>query len=63
VDVTDEGEYWDARSEAVLVAAVTKMNRLVAKLGGALSDALGDGHSVQAEIFKHRRFERLEMGE
>jgi hypothetical protein len=63
VDVTDEGEYWDARSEAVLVAAVTKMNRLVAKFGGALSDALGDEHSVQAEIFKHRRFERLEMGE
>ena len=63
VTVTDEGEYWETRSEEVLIAALTKMNRLMAKFGGALSDVLGDEHSVQAEIFKHRRFERLEIGE
>jgi hypothetical protein len=63
VDVSDEGEFWESRSEEVLVAVLTKMNRLMAKFGGALSDALGTEHAVQAEIFKHRRFERLEMGE
>jgi hypothetical protein len=63
VDVGDEGGYWEARSEEVLVESVRKMNRLVAKFSGALSDALGEEHKIEAPIFGHRRFERLEMGE
>jgi len=63
VDVRDEGGYWESRSEEVLVESVRKMNRLIAKFGGALSDALGEEHKIEAPIFEHRRFERLEMGE
>jgi len=63
VTVVDEGNYWESRSTEQLAEEVTKMNRLMARFGGALSDALGDGHSLQAPIFEHRRFERLEMGE
>lgn len=61
VDVHDEGGYWESRSTNALVAEVAKMNRLMAKFGGALSDALGDEHEVVAPIFAHRSFERLEM--
>jgi hypothetical protein len=61
VEVHDEGGYWESRSTDALVAEVTRMNRLMAKFGGALSDALGEQHEVQAPIFEHRSFERLEM--
>jgi len=63
VDVGDEGEYWESRSEEGLLASLAKMNRLMAKFGGVLSDALGEEHKLEAPIFSHRRFERLEMGE
>jgi len=63
VEVSDEGEYWQSRSEEVLLASLAKMNRLIAKFGGVLSDALGDEHKLEAPIFSHRRFERLEMDE
>jgi hypothetical protein len=63
LDVQDEGEYWETRSRSNLLRHVGTMNRIVARLGGALSDALGAEHEVKAEIFKHPDFERLEMGE
>jgi hypothetical protein len=63
LDVHDEGDYWETRSRGKLLGHVRKMNHIVAALGGALADALGDDHDVQAEIFKNPRFERLEMGE
>ena len=37
------------------------MNGLIAQLGGALHDAIGQDHSVEAAIFEHPEFERLEM--
>ena len=61
VEVLDETGYWESRDSAVLVESVHKMNQLVAKLAGGLSDAM-DGR-VEASIFEHPRFEHLEMGE
>ncbi|HEX7122209.1 MAG TPA: hypothetical protein VF178_07540 [Gemmatimonadaceae bacterium] len=63
VSVYDEGEYWETRNEAELVRRAAHMNRVVARFAGKLSDALGPSHAVEAPIFSHPRFERLEMGE
>lgn len=63
VVVEDEGQYWQTRDEAQLVAHVRGMNTLVAGVAGQFSDAFGDEHKVHAPIFEHPRFERLEMGE
>jgi hypothetical protein len=63
VVVRDETHYWDTRDQSRLIAEVHHMNRIVATFAGQMSDALGSDHSVQAEIFNHPRFERLEMGE
>jgi len=54
--VGDLGDY-DNR----LLAEMRKMNGIVARLGGALHDAIGTKHSVQGAIFEHPEFERLEM--
>lgn len=62
-DVHDESHYWETRDEVQLVASVRDMNVLVAGLAGHFSDTLGDEHTVEAPIFAHPRFERLEMGE
>jgi hypothetical protein len=61
VDVTDEGEYWESRDVDRLRSRVRDMNGLIAQLGGALHDAIGQDHSVEAAIFAHPEFERLEM--
>jgi hypothetical protein len=61
VEVTDEGGYWESRDVDRLLAALATMNRIVAKLGGALHDAIGTEHSIEAPIFEHPNFERLEM--
>jgi hypothetical protein len=61
VDVTDEGEYWEWRDVDRLRSRVRDMNGLIAQLGGALHDAIGQDHSVEAAIFEHPEFERLEM--
>jgi hypothetical protein len=37
------------------------MNRIVARLAGALSDAMGNRPELIAPIFEHREFEHLEM--
>lgn len=61
VQVNDETGYWDHRSADMLIERVGDMNRLMARFAGALSDKLGDAHSVEAPIFDHPDFERLEM--
>ncbi|MGQ0766929.1 MAG: hypothetical protein ACT4OZ_14870 [Gemmatimonadota bacterium] len=67
VTVRDETGYWESRDPQQLVAAVTSMNRLVAKFGGQFTDAMrdsaGDSRQVQGAIFDHPDFERLETGE
>ncbi len=63
VIVRDETHYWDTRDVATLVREVQQMNQLVARIAGRLSDAMGDSGQLQAPIFEHPRFERLEMGE
>ena len=64
VSVDDETHYWETRDTSRLVDEVRKMNQIVARFAGRLSDALGgEGRDVQASIFEHPRFERLEMGE
>ena len=61
VDVMDEGGYWESRDVDRLLAEVQTMNRIVARFGGALDDAIGAEHSIEAPIFEHPNFERLEM--
>jgi len=63
VVVHDETHYWESRDVSRLVSEVRAMNQLVARIAGKLSDALGDAKDLQASIFEHPRFERLEMGE
>lgn len=63
VVVRDETHYWETRSTEALVEEVRAMNRIIASFAGALSDAMGDEHHLQAPIFDHPEFERLEMGE
>jgi hypothetical protein len=63
VDVYDETHYWESRDSRRLIAEVHAMNRLVARVAGQLSDAMGEAQQVRAPIFEHPRFERLEMGE
>ena len=61
VTVRDETGYWETRSVDTLVREVTRMNRIVARLGGALADAMPDGVRPAGAIFEHPEFERLEM--
>ncbi len=64
VVVRDETHYWETRDEQRLITAVHDMNRIVAALAGKLSDHAGVVNGrVQAPIFGHPRFERLEMGQ
>jgi len=62
VVVRDEPHNWETRDEAGLIAEVNAMNRVVAAFAGKLSDlgGLPDGQ-LRAPIFRHPRFERLEM--
>lgn len=60
VKISDEGHYWPRRSERALHTEIEKMNRLVAAAAGAMKDAHEDSGGVQAAIFAHPQFERLE---
>jgi len=60
VRVADEGGYWESRDTDRLLAEVEKMNRLIATLAGGLHDAIGAEHAIEAPIFGHPDFERLE---
>ena len=63
VIVHDEGHYWETRDSARLLSEVGSMNKLVARLAGKFSDAADNSETaLQAPIFEHPRFERLEMG-
>lgn len=61
VIVRDEGHYWETRDPGRLVQEVHYMNRLVARIAGALSDKLESVGQPCAPIFDHPEFERLEM--
>ena len=63
VIVRDETHYWETREEQQLIANVHSMNRIIAGMAGRLSDAVSQDAQVQAPIFSHPRFERLEMDE
>jgi hypothetical protein len=66
-EVFDEGGYFESRDREELLKHVEGMNRLIARFAGALSDRFEDAgggtRRVQAEIFRHPEFERLEMPE
>ena len=57
VEVTDEGGFWETRSEEKLRATLQKYDGLMASVAGALKDA---GNSVESPIFERNDFERLE---
>ena len=56
-EVTDEGDFWESRSEEKLRAALKKYDGLVAAVAGVLKDS---GKSVASPIFERKDFERLE---
>ena len=63
VEVTDEGEYWETRSEEKLRNKLQQYDGLVAAVGGMLKDESaddGNGLSVESPIFDYVHFERLE---
>lgn len=64
VQVHDETGYWESRDSDQLLAAVHRMNQLIAHFAGSFADAARaaghDSRGIQAEIFRHPDFERLE---
>lgn len=65
VAIRDEFGYWPERHPETLFAAAREMNGIVARFAGAFTDAVrdagGDSRGVEAPIFAHPDFERLEM--
>jgi hypothetical protein len=59
VTVHDEGLYWDTRSTDSLLAELRRSNQIIARFAGALHDANPE-LDLQAPIFEHPDFERLE---
>ncbi len=66
LQVTDESGYWESRDPVQLMASVGRMNELLARVAGTFTDAARDAgldsRGIEAEIFRHPDFERLEMG-
>ena len=60
VRVNDEGAFWESRDTDRLLAHVDHMNRIVAAFAGAVHDRIGGEHRLEAPIFEHPDFERLE---
>ena len=63
IEINDEGDFWPGRSLVALRRNLDEMNGIVAAAAGALKDfdETKDGQSrVQAPIFAHKHFERLE---
>ena len=63
VEISDEGDYWPSRARGALAGLrreVEDMNRVIAAAAGAMKDAFGDDGGVEAPIFAHPQFERLE---
>jgi hypothetical protein len=63
VEVSDEGDYWETRDVSDLLAQVHLMSRIIARMAGAMHDAIGHEHKVDSPIFDRRDFEHLEMEE
>lgn len=63
VTVRDETHYWETRDTNVLLAEVREMNRIVARIAGALHDAVGERAQTEGAIFSHPEFEVLETKE
>ena len=60
VTVRDETHYWETRDADRLVAEVREMNRIVARIAGAMHDAVGEEARTEGAIFQHPWFEELE---
>lgn len=64
VHIEDEGGYWPGCDEAKLHSELTRMNRVVAAMAGALKDEAESSSqqsgAVDSPIFRHPQFERLE---
>ncbi|OLE52372.1 MAG: hypothetical protein AUI36_18180, partial [Cyanobacteria bacterium 13_1_40CM_2_61_4] len=63
VEVTDESEYWQTRSEEKLQAMAKRYDGLVAAVAGTLKDAADKTDqklSIESPIFARKDFERLE---
>ena len=63
VEVSDEGGYWETRSEHQLRTVLQQYDGLVAAFAGAMKDAAhdsGQAHTVESPIFARKDFERLE---
>ena len=63
VEVSDEGCYWETRSEEPLRERLEQYNGLIAWVGEMVKDASGapDGpFKVESPIFDYAHFERLE---
>lgn len=60
VTVHDEAGYWESRDVDQLLAQLEHSNRIIAALAGAIHDAVGKKDGVEAPIFEHPDFERLE---
>lgn len=62
VEVRDDSGYWDHRDEGRLVESVEYWNAIVAKIAGRVADGVETtGLKVDAPVFRHPEFERLEM--
>src|SRR5437764_14614344 len=63
VEVNDEGEYWQTRSQEKLRNKLQQYDGLVAAVGGIMKDASADedtGLSIVSPIFDYANFEWLE---
>lgn len=61
VEVTDEGNFYESRSDEKLRAVLEKYDGLVAAVAGVLKDAAHEnGKSVESPIFERADFEHLE---
>jgi hypothetical protein len=62
VEVRDDSGYWDHRDEGRLVESVQYWNAIVANVAGRVADGVQTtGLKVDAPVFRHPEFERLEM--
>lgn len=59
VEVTDDGEYWETRSEDRLRSKLSQYNNLLAAFAGHFKDRLGS-EAIEGPIRSHPAFERLE---
>ena len=63
VKVSDEGEYWQTRSETKLRDILSRYDGLMAVVAGAFKDAADEtstGYSVESPILARKDFEKLE---